>query len=100
MAAQLQRGQLQPGRPASVGRQRRHRRIREEPMRRCWRSSAASAGVNSQVARAYLGQLAACSQPRQGQRRVAAAGQNHAYPGLRSARNASDSCTCGESITW
>ena len=38
-------------------------------------------GREPQLGLAYLGQLAACPQPRQRQRRVAAAGQHHAYPG-------------------
>ena len=38
-------------------------------------------GREPQLGHAYLGQLAARPQPRQRQRRVAAAGQHHAYPG-------------------
>ena len=38
-------------------------------------------GREPQLGDAYLGQLAAAPQPRQRQRRVAAAGQYHAYPG-------------------
>ena len=79
--AQGQRGQLQPGRPAlGPGRQRRHRPIRQvrrsvpEQLRRF-------GGGEPQLGRAYLGELAACPQPRQRQRRIAAAGQHHAYPG-------------------
>jgi hypothetical protein len=34
-----------------------------------------------QLGHAYLGQLAACPQPRQRQRRIAAGGQYYAYPG-------------------
>ena len=81
MPAQRQRGQRQPGRPAlGPGRQRRHRRIGQgrprvlEQLRRL-------RGREPQLSRAHFGQLAACPQPRQRQRRVAAAGQHHAYPG-------------------
>ena len=38
-------------------------------------------GREPQLGHAHFGQLAARSQPRQRQRRVAAAGQHHAYPG-------------------
>ena len=38
-------------------------------------------GREPQLGHAYLGQLAACPQPRQRQRRIAAAGQYHACPG-------------------
>jgi hypothetical protein len=38
-------------------------------------------GREPQLGHAHLGQLAACPQPRQRQRRIAAAGQHHAYPG-------------------
>ena len=78
-------------RPAlGPGRQCRHRRIRQGrrrvlEQRRCLR------GREPQVGHADFGQLAACPQPRQRQRRVAAAGQHHAYPGGPApARKASD----------
>ena len=81
LSAQRQRGQLQPRCPAlGPGRQRRHRRAGEGrgdllEQRRCF-----SRG-EPQVGGAHLGQLAARPQPRQSQRRIAAAGQHHAYPG-------------------
>ena len=79
--AQRQRGQLQPGRPPlGPGRQRRHRRIRES-RRRVLEQLGGLRGREPQLGLAYLGQLAAGPQPRQRQRRVAAAGQHHAYPG-------------------
>ena len=40
-------------------------------------------GREPQLGSAHLGQLTACPQPGQSQRRVAAAGQHHAYPGRR-----------------
>ena len=79
--AQRQRGQLQPGRPAfGPGRQRRHRRI-GQGRRRVLEQLGCLRGREPQNGLAYLGQLAAGPQPRQRQRRVAAAGQHHAHPG-------------------
>ena len=79
--AQGQRGQRQPGRPAlGPGRQRRHRRIRQG-RRRVLEQFPGLRGSEPQLGRAYLGQLAAGPQPRQRQRRVAAAGQHQADPG-------------------
>ena len=81
LPAQRQRGQLQPRRPPlGPGRQRRQRRLRQGGRRvleqlRCLR------GGEPQLGHAHLGQLAARSQSRQSQRRIAAAGQHHAYPG-------------------
>ena len=81
MSAQRQRGQRQPGRPAlGPGRQRRHRRIRQR-RRRVLEQLPGLRGREPQLGHAYLGQLAAGPQPRQRQRRIAAAGQHHAYPG-------------------
>jgi hypothetical protein len=81
LPAQGQRGQLQPGRPAlGPGRQRRHRRIRQS-RRRVLEQLPGLRGGEPQVGRADLGQLAAGPQPRQRQRRIAAAGQHHADPG-------------------
>ncbi len=81
VAAQGQRGQLQPGRPAfGPGRQRRHRRIRQA-RRHLLEQLPGFCGREPKLGLAQLGQLAACPQPRHRQRRVAAAGQHHAYPG-------------------
>ena len=81
VSAQRQRGQLQPGRPAlGPRRQRRHRRIRQGP-RRVLEQLPGLRGREPQLGLAYLGQLAAGPQPGQSQRRVAAAGQHHTYPG-------------------
>ncbi len=78
MSAQGQRGQRQPGRPAlGPGRQRRHRRIRQG-RRRVLEQLPGLRGGEPQLGRAHLGQLAAGPQPRQRQRRIAAAGQHHA----------------------
>ena len=74
VSAQGQRGQLQPGRPAlGPGRQRRHRRIRQG-RHRVLEQLPGLRGRKPQLGRAYLGQLVAGPQPRQRQRRVAAAG--------------------------
>ena len=80
LSAQRQRGQLQPGRPAlGPGRQRRHRPLRQR-RRRVLEQFGGLRGHEPKLGLAYLGQLAARSQPRQRQRRIAAAGQRHAYP--------------------
>ena len=81
VSAQRQRGQLQPGRPAlGPGRQRRHRRVRQV-RRHVLEQLPGLRGREPQLGLAYLGQLAAGPQAGQPQRRVAAAGQHHAYPG-------------------
>jgi hypothetical protein len=49
--------------------------------RPCWSNPAASGRGEPQVGLAYLGQLAARSQPGQRQRRIAAAGQRQVQPG-------------------
>ena len=81
LAAQRQRGQLQPGGPAlGPPRQRRHRRIGQGPAgpgRRLPQQRGRLGGGEPQLGGAQLGQLPAGAQPGQRQRRVTAAGQYH-----------------------
>ena len=81
LAPQRQAGQLQPSRPPlGAGRQRGHRRVGQISTGRLTQHGRCLVGGEPQLGGAQLSQLPASPQPRQGQRRIGAAGQHRVQP--------------------